>query len=242
MAPAHPQQAHLAPAVQAMQSPGHSIPPSPQYATHAYAAQQYTPSPTAVAHHAQQPAHIAPGYDHQRMVPAPAMTPARPAMAATPNTAAMPHAGSGANVYNPPRAPEVYTIAPNVNDAIPAETRELYDRDEHGRILFFTAPPVPRAGNGLAPEYAGLGHSTRYLGDFKQHVEERRRKRKERDEALAEEAKKKATAEALNKAKADEADKARGRQLFEDLVGNLAAGNKLVYASLDGWNRERPEE
>jgi len=162
----------------------------------------------------------------------------RPAMTATPNAAPMPHAGSGANVYNPPRAPEVYTIAPNVNDAIPAEARELYDRDEHGRILFFTAPPVPRSGNGLAPEYAGLGHSTRHLSEFKQHAAERRRQRAERDERLAEEAKKKATAEALDKAQADEADRARGRQLFGQLVAELATGSELINASLDGWDRK----
>ena len=55
---------------------------------------------------------------------------------------------------------------------------------------------------------------------------------------LAEQAKKQATEDALSKEQAEEAGKARGQQLIEELMGGLMAGNKLVYASLDGWDRE----
>lgn len=59
------------------------------------------------------------------------------------NTAA-PHA----NIYNPPRPPEVYTLPENVNESIAREMREGFQHDSAGRILFFTAPPLDRATAG----------------------------------------------------------------------------------------------
>lgn len=120
---------------------------------------------------------------------------AMPPHHAPPNVA--PHHGPpggpvGANVYNAPRAPEVYTLADNVDAAIPKEVREQFQQDEQGRVLFFTAPPLsrPTAGSGtpgVSEQYAGLGHSVSHLATIRQLREERARKRKERDEAIARE-------------------------------------------------------
>ncbi|GJC99853.1 chromatin structure-remodeling complex protein RSC2 [Colletotrichum higginsianum] len=78
-------------------------------------------------------------------------------MASTPN-AVQPH-----NAYNLPRPPEVFTLPDAINDQIPEEVRSRYNRDEHGRIFFFTTPPVARPEHGLAPENANSGHSLAYL-------------------------------------------------------------------------------
>ena len=89
-------------------------------------------------------------------------------------------------VYNPPRAPEVYTLADNVDAAIPKEVRDEFQRDDQGRILFFTAPPLNRPNKGVTEEFAGLGHSVNYMaGDIQKLREERRAKRRERDEKAA---------------------------------------------------------
>lgn len=67
------------------------------------------------------------------------------------------------NTYNPPRPPEVFVLPDHVNDQIPEEVRSLYNRDENGRIIFFTTPPVARPEHGLAPDNANTGHSLAYL-------------------------------------------------------------------------------
>lgn len=96
----------------------------------------------------------------------------------------MPHTTAGANMYNPPRPNEVYTLRDEVDMQIPSEVREQYQTDEKGRILFFTAPPLNRPHPGIAEEGANLGHSVRYLANLRDVRAERERKRKERDEAL----------------------------------------------------------
>lgn len=105
-------------------------------------------------------------------------------MAPTQNSNAMPHANASANMYNPPRPNEVYTLRDEVDMQIPPEVREQYQTDEKGRILFFTAPPLNRPHPGVAEEDSSLGHSVRYLANLRQVRAERERKRKERDEAL----------------------------------------------------------
>ncbi|CAK7262827.1 hypothetical protein SEPCBS57363_000242 [Sporothrix epigloea] len=100
------------------------------------------------------------------------------------------------NGYIPPRATaEAFVLPEAVDSTIPANLRKHYHRDDKGRVLFFTAPSV---GHGIeagddnvraAPEYAGLGHSVRYLNGLEQFREERRLKRKARDELLAAEQK-----------------------------------------------------
>ncbi|KAK4099865.1 hypothetical protein N658DRAFT_147231 [Parathielavia hyrcaniae] len=173
--------------------------PSPHFPPQAYPPQFAVQQPQQMAPQPMQyqtPAHIAPAFDqhHRPVHQAPsAMTPSRPPMAPAPSVAPAPHVHPG-QVYNVPRAPEVYTLQDPIDQAIPHEVREQFQRDDHGRVLFFTAPPLSRTarnsnsggngGGGVAEQYAGLGHSVRHLASIRQLREERARKRKERDEAL----------------------------------------------------------
>ncbi|KAI9707144.1 MAG: hypothetical protein M1836_000104 [Candelina mexicana] len=66
--------------------------------------------------------------------------------------------------YNPPKQPEVYHLSDSANASIPEDIREQFHRDEHGRILFYTTPPlvteasVPKNGQAL-------GHTVKYLAE-----------------------------------------------------------------------------
>ncbi|KAI9680746.1 MAG: hypothetical protein M1817_004186 [Caeruleum heppii] len=78
-----------------------------------------------------------------------------------------------ANAYTPPTGPvEVYHLSDNANLAIPADIREQFQRDEHGRVLFFTTPPLDL----LPPvrEGAALGHSIGYLAAKAKRMREKR--------------------------------------------------------------------
>lgn len=99
----------------------------------------------------------------------------------------------GGNMYNPPRPPEVYTLPDAVNDAMPLELRQNFQRDENGRILFFTAPPLDRRDDGMSSTSSGLGHSAKYLAGRNEWLAEREKKRKERDASRAEERRKRAS-------------------------------------------------
>ena len=235
--------------------------PGPHFAPHAYPPQQYAPQPQAQAPppiHYQTPNHIAPAFEqhHRPVHPAPpAMPPARQPMAPAHNIAALPHANAHAgHVYNVPRAPEVYTLAENVDAAIPKEVREQFQRDENGRVLFFTAPPLGRPASRVAEPYAGLGHSVSHLASIKALREERARKRKERDEALARERdatkKQAAQAEADARRRAESEERAQAEMMEKVLLGWSAAmdrGTKQLEESLgpdwkDAMRRARTEQ
>ncbi len=217
-------------------SPGH-VPQSPHYPSHSYASQQYTAVPAA-AHH-QVPTRLAPAYDHHRMAPAPAaLTPVRPVVPPAPSSAAMAHPGPTSNAYHPPRAPEVYTLPDNMDAAIPPEVRNRFHRNDRGRVLFFTAPSIRRSDNGVLPEYASLGHSVHYLNGLDEFRKERRRKRQERDEALADVAQKKAALEAKEREESRETLLNLTEQSIEQFVERANAGNEALYANLGGWSRE----
>lgn len=96
-------------------------------------------------------------------------------------------------MYNPPRPPEVYTLPDSINEALPSSLRQKFQRDESGRVLFFTSPPLDRAHKGLSPSSAALGHSAKYLAGRKEWLADREKKRKERGEQKAQEANKKIT-------------------------------------------------
>ncbi|KAK4156835.1 hypothetical protein C8A00DRAFT_40741 [Chaetomidium leptoderma] len=249
--PVH-QQVHLQPQQQpmAMHAPHPGMPqmqPSPHYPPRPYPQQygvqpQMAPQPMQY----QTPAHIAPAFDqhHRPMHPTPvAMTPSRPPMAPAPSMPqhASAHAG---HVYNVPRAAEVYTLADDA--ALPQEVREHYQCDENGRVLFFTAPPLNRPHNGVAEQYAGLGHSVRHLASIKQLREERARKRKERDDALAleQEANKKRAAEREEGAQhAADAEQQSQADLFEQLMLGWAAeierGTQILDEQFGGFENWR---
>lgn len=100
-----------------------------------------------------------------------------------PFASALGNATPHVTVYNPPRTSEVYTLADGANNALPPTLRQTFQRDEVGRVLFFTAPPLDRFHKGLSSGSAGLGHSIRYLAGRRAWLAERNAKRKLRNEA-----------------------------------------------------------
>ncbi|KAI1207760.1 uncharacterized protein F4807DRAFT_433260 [Annulohypoxylon truncatum] len=195
---------------------------------------QYSTTPIPIPH---QPHHAPP---HQMNSPMPsydpshrlAPSPARPAMAATPG----PSGHAQANAYNPPRPVEVYHLDDALNDKIPAEVREQFQRDEAGRVLFFTQPPLDRPHRGLSAESATLGHSVRYLADRAREVEDRRAKRKARDELRKEEEMKRQEMEkaAAEKERLQMIDIAS--DMFVGWVNDMNKGNEMLKAAYDGWS------
>lgn len=214
--------------------------PTPQYASQGYH-QQYAPAPSPVGHHQQMPNAMA--YDHHRMAPTPAaMTPQRmPA----PAPAAMGHAGA----YNPPRPVEVYTLPDGLDASIPPEIRDQFQRDDQGRVLFFTAPPLNRPHPGVAKEHAGLGHSVAYLADKKQRDEEREKKRKEREE-FRELVQRKKVAYMRQRREEEEQQQfaAAGDAIGDWLLRHMADTDRLegelkpFKAEMDVWRKEKNEK
>ena len=76
-----------------------------------------------------------------------------------------------ASSYRDPPPIEVYILPDQANLSIPPEVREQYQKDENGRVLFFTAPPVATEDTGLR------GHSVRYLAAKARHQMELEKKR-----------------------------------------------------------------
>ncbi|PYH95215.1 RSC complex subunit [Aspergillus ellipticus CBS 707.79] len=97
--------------------------------------------------------------------------------AATQPTPYTPYQGSRlpvppAAMYNPnaPRPIEVFHLSDAANAAIPTDIREQFHCDDHGRVLFFSCPPLD-----IVPSIQQkLGHSLRYLA-----AKEERRKVRE---------------------------------------------------------------
>jgi chromatin structure-remodeling complex subunit RSC1/2 len=133
-----------------------SVPPTPQAAPHTSSYNNHYSSastlPTASVPHTSQTPNPLAAYDTYRSsVPTPT------------NRAALPiPASSSSNAYNPPRPVEVYHLSDGANASIPADIREQFHRDEHGRVLFFTAPPLDVSPVPEATKKK-LGHSLKYL-------------------------------------------------------------------------------
>lgn len=133
----------------------------------------YPQSPAAAPHHQPMPNPLSTNYAQGHLPLG-----ARPSLFGPVGSTS-----SHANVYNPPRPPEVYTIPDSISDFLTPESRRGFQRDESGRILFFTVPPLNRPCAGLSPNSMGLGHSLRYLAGREAWLVERSRKRRERDES-----------------------------------------------------------
>lgn len=167
----HPPQ-QTPPSHMSMRSMQYQYQPQPAYM------QNYNPgfaqAPVIPMHHQQMPNSRPTGYmqGHATTVP-------RPPGVGTPG-AVQAHA----NMYNPPRPPEVYTLPDNVNEGLPETVRRQFQHDDAGRVLFFSAAPLDRSCGGLSPESAGLGHSAKYLAGREMWLAEREKKRKDRDEVL----------------------------------------------------------
>ncbi|KAK8076198.1 hypothetical protein PG994_003470 [Apiospora phragmitis] len=225
--------AHAAPQMPP-QTPHYQQPP-PQPAYNSY---QYAPNSTPITHQAHHQPHHQPmpmnntpmvGYDPQRLAP----SPARPAAVAPIPT---PSGLGQANAYNPPRPVEVYRLDDSLNEHIPAEIRDQFQRDEAGRVLFFTQPPLERAHRGVSHESAGLGHSVRYLADRARGIEDRRAKRKARDELRKEDERKKAETAAEQKKLEMQEQIDIAADVLNKWIGTMNKENEALKQQYDGWS------
>lgn len=134
--------------------------------------------------------------------------------------------------YKAPPLVEAYCLNDQANLSIPEDVRKQFHRDEQGRVLFFTVPPL----DPLPPvkDGAALGHSVRYLA-AKAKREALRREKRGRDEREPEQdngARKRARLEskaALDKDVAKLAGKAMAA-----LEGQLADAVRADYRSMLG--------
>lgn len=202
------------------QAPTASPMPAPTPQQH-HMQSAYTPThPTHYHTHSQSPA---PHVSHQPVAHAPSYQPITPHLPfSTPQPSAVapqyatPRAAPAYQQplihqapvgYKAPQPVEVYILSDHANASIPPDIRDQFQRDEQGRVLFFTAPPV-NSSRIVQKEGSSLGHSAKYLAAKTKRDAEIMRKRKA-DEAQAaerEEAAKKARKEAEEKLKKDIAE------------------------------------
>jgi chromatin structure-remodeling complex subunit RSC1/2 len=121
-----------------------------------------------------------------------------------------PYAQQPPGGYKVPQAVEVFVLNDHANLSIPQEIREQFQRDEKGRVLFFTAPPL-NVDQPLSKEGHAIGHSARYLAAKAKKDATKAAKRKADEGGAAE------REEAAKKAKTDEEKK------FEQAVSELGA-------------------
>ncbi|KAF2122046.1 chromatin structure-remodeling complex protein rsc1 [Lophiotrema nucula] len=166
-------------------SPMPQATPQPHHATSAYTPthpQQYHTQSQSPAPHVP---HMTPSQPsgYQNITPHPSFA-AQPAAPLSQYTAPRPapayqqplqHQTSVG--YKAPQPVEVYILNDHANASIPPEIREQFQRDEQGRVLFFTAPPI-NSSQIVQKEGSALGHSARYLAAKKKRDELRAAKRK----------------------------------------------------------------
>ena len=207
------------------QGSGHhaALPPTPIY----HQPQHYNQYPQAATTPVAQQNNPLANYN-QYQAPPPRVVP----------PAGTPHA-SAANAYNPPRAPEVYTLAEGPNSSIPADIRAQFHHDEYGKVIFYTAPPLDV--NRVPEETRGVSHSLRYLADKARGKEELERKRKARAAELELEA-----TEKLKRMKANhEAQKELELQMEGEALGVWVAmmekGTDELFKQMygDEWEGQR---
>jgi chromatin structure-remodeling complex subunit RSC1/2 len=171
-----------------------------------------------------------PTIQQHHQIPPRAVHPQQNSYAPSPSQAAPPHPAAYAprpptTNYRDPPPIEVYTLPDAANLSIPHDVREQYQRDEFGRVLFFTTPPVGNDPTGIP-----RGHSVRYIAEKARREQERAQKRKER-EAQHEEAARTAKKARLEEAKQITSEieamkiKALGvldKQLASSVVGALS--------------------
>ena len=118
-----------------------------------------------------------------------------PSAARIPRTE-MPSSGTSSSGYNPTsvynphgsRPIEVFHLTDNANASLPASVREHFQHDSQGHVLFFSTPPL----NIVRQEGRGLSHSAKYMEarqDRRRRVEERKRKKRDEQGRVEENAK-----------------------------------------------------
>lgn len=149
-----------------------------------------------------------------------------------------PYAQPPPSGYKAPQPVEVYVLSDHANANIPQEVREQFQRDEKGRILFFTAPPL-NVDQPLSKEGRALGHSARYLAAKARKDAQKATKRKADEAGVSE------RNEAAKKAKMDEEEKFKqavsqlGTKALNALENQLAAATKAeLEAAFNGKTKE----
>ncbi|KIN00995.1 hypothetical protein OIDMADRAFT_198053 [Oidiodendron maius Zn] len=149
---------------------------------------------------------------------------------------------SHANVYNPPRQSEIYTLSETANSAIPADVRNQFHKDDYGKVLFFTAPPLNV--DPVPPKAQVLGHSLRYLADKARNKETDEKKRKARDARLEQEA-----TERTKKMRVEEEGVTQficdqKAKIFKNWAADIDRGTDELYKRLHGenWEAMRKED
>ncbi|KAJ9203045.1 hypothetical protein DTO164E3_1513 [Paecilomyces variotii] len=129
--------------------------------------------------------------------------------------------------FNAPRPIETFHLSDAANAAIPADIREQFHRDDQGRVLFFSAPPLD-----IVPSVEQrLGHSLKYLAAKEERqklIEEK--KRKEANEQAERE-------RAAKRKRADEqtALARKVQRLTEDAIRVLS---EQISSGTDGYYKE----
>ncbi|KAF2641506.1 Bromodomain-containing protein [Massarina eburnea CBS 473.64] len=211
-------------------TPTHHPHHQPQYHTHSQ-----SPAP----HVSHQPVAQAPGY--QPITPhLPFATPQAQAPVtqfATPRMAQQyqqpPVVHQAPVGYKAPQPVEVYTLPDHANASIPADIREQFHRDDQGRVLFFTAPPV-NTSRIVPKEGQALGHSASFLAAKQRRdgLIAAKRKADEANAASREESAKKARVESERKLLKDiEELRIKAVHAMED---QLALATKRDYQMLVG--------
>lgn len=86
--------------------------------------------------------------------------------------------------YRDPVPIEVWTLPDAANASIPPEIRDMYQTDDQGRVLFFSAPPVQLAEEANDPN-KNLGHSLHYMAEKSRRTQEIVARRKAYEEGKA---------------------------------------------------------
>lgn len=146
------------------------------------------------------------------------------------------------HTYKAPNPVEVYILNDHANASIPEDIRAQFQRDEQGRVLFFTAPPVNTEPVVIKGPAKTLGHSARYLAGKAEWEAERAEKRKARDAAKAEHerAAKKARTEEDEQFKKDIAE--LGLKAVEALGKQLAVAARNELDGLFGGDEAKVRE
>lgn len=130
--------------------------------------------------------------------------------------------------YKAPQPVEVYILSDHANASIPPEIREQFQRDEHGRVLFFTAPPLNTSPT-VQKEGRALGHSARYLAAkaARDAMKVAKRKADEADAVERAETAKKARVEAEKKFEKEVSE--LGIKAIHALENQLAQATKMDF-------------
>jgi chromatin structure-remodeling complex subunit RSC1/2 len=217
--------------------------PQPHHIQTAYTpthpTQYHTHSASPVPHAPQHPAQQSAGY--QAITPhlpfsTPSAPPPVPQYASRPApTYQQSYVQQPPGAYKAPQPVEVYILNDHANASIPPEIREQFQRDEQGRVLFFTAPPL-NTQTVVNRDGRPLGHSARFLAAKAARDAARAEKRKadEANAAEREEAAKKARAEAEENFKKDVA--ALSIKALNKLEDQLALATKQDFEALFAGN------